>query len=115
MYGVFLSIVMAGGNTLAEPVVLKRDMALTQDEFYRLIKKTVADESTLTVDAINATVRFPFSNGEIIISLGAQETRKIASLAIKHILIHFTFQSLSADEIKSYLYKFDTTFQKGGG
>jgi hypothetical protein len=90
-------------------------MAVTYDEFYRLINKTIKSDDKLTVDSNNSTVSFPFSDGEINITLGEQQTRKIASLSIQHMLINFKFQNLTKNEIELYLNKFDITFQKGGG
>jgi len=100
---------------LADPFVLKRDMAVTHAEFYRLISKTINDKDNLKVDSTNSMVNFPFYNGDINIKLAEQQTRKIASLSIHHTIITFTFQKLTKNEIDRYLRKFDATFHKGGG
>lgn len=90
-------------------------MAVTHDEFYRLINKTIDNASEVTVKLSTSTINFPFSKGEIIICLGEQQIRKIASLSIEHMLIKFEFRNLTKGEIESYMQKFDITFQKGGG
>lgn len=100
---------------MTESVLLKRDMAVTHVEFYRLIKKTIDNANNLSVDTANSLTRFPYANGEVIINLEKQQVRKIASLSIHHTIINFKFQNLTKNEIDSYLRKFDITFQKGGG
>jgi len=96
-------------------IELKRDMAVTHDEFYRLIATTINDSELLIFDKVNSSASFPFLKGEIIISLEEQKTRKIASMRIDHTPMNFKFINLSNDEIQTYLQKFDISFQKGGG
>ena len=96
-------------------IELKRDMAVTHDEFYRLITKTISNSELINFDKINSSVSFPFSKGEIIISLEEQKVRKIASMKIEHTPMNFKFINLSKGEMQTYLQKFDITFQKGGG
>tara|TARA_R110002072_G_scaffold122511_3_gene257151 strand:- start:23751 stop:24053 length:303 start_codon:yes stop_codon:yes gene_type:complete len=94
---------------------LKRDMAVTHDEFYRLIAKTISNSELIIFDKINSSVSFPFSKGEIHISLEEQKIRRIASMKIDYTPMNFIFKNLSKGEKQSYLQKFDITFQKGGG
>ena len=96
-------------------VELKRDMAVTHDEFYRLIITTISNSELINVDLKNAAVSFPFADGEISITLEEQLTRKLASLSIYHTPMHFSFKGITNDDIQSYLQKFDVSFQKGGG
>ena len=103
------------GNVVTESIELTRDMAVTHDEFYRLITKTIINNDLVKIDFNNASVRFPFLNGYVDINLDNQKTRKIASLSIYHTPINFKFQGLTKLEIDSYFQKFNTTFQKGGG
>jgi hypothetical protein len=100
---------------MTDVVELKRDMAVTHNEFYRLITKTISNSELFNFDRINASVSFPFSNGEISISLEKQKTRKIASMKIDHTPMNFKFKNLSKDEMQTYIQKFDISFQKGGG
>ncbi len=100
---------------MTDVVELKRDMAVTHDEFYRLITKTISNSELLNFDTINSSVSFPFSKGEINIALEKQKIRKIASMKIDHTPMNFIFKNLSTDEMQAYIQKFDITFQKGGG
>mgnify|MGYP000433108175 CR=1 FL=1 len=100
---------------MTDSVELVRDMAVTHDEFYRLIRKTIVDSDKIKIDSNKAMINIPFANGHVDIRLDKQQTRKIASLSISHTLIHFDFVGLSKKEIESYMQKFDMTFQKGGG
>lgn len=93
----------------------ERDMAVTHDEFYRLITKTISNSDLIIFDKINSSVSFPFSKGEIRISLEKQKIRKIASMKIDHTPMNFKFMNLSKDDMQTYIQKFDITFQKGGG
>jgi len=100
---------------MTDVLELKRDMAVTHSEFYRLITKTISNSELIIFDKINSSVSFPFSNGEINIALEKQKIRKIASMKIDHTPMNFKFKNLSDDEMKSYIQKFDISFQKGGG
>ena len=100
---------------MTDVLELKRDMAVTHSEFYRLITKTISNSELIIFDKINSSVSFPFSNGEISIFLEEQKVRKIASMKIDHTPMNFKFKNLSDDEMKSYIQKFDISFQKGGG
>lgn len=96
-------------------VELKRDMAVTHDEFYRLIMTTINDSHLIHVDIKNASVSFPYAEGEISITLEEQLTRKLASLSIHHTPMNFIFKNITQSDIQAYLQKFDVSFQKGGG
>jgi hypothetical protein len=100
---------------VTDSIELKRDIAVTHDEFYRLIIKTIIDNHLLKIDLENANVSFPFLNGHVNINLENQLTRKIASLTIHHTPMTFVFHGLAKDEVDAYLQKFNTTFHKGGG
>ena len=102
-------------NVMTDLIQLERDMAVTHNEFYRLITKTISNSELIKFDKINASVSFPFLRGEISISLEEQKIRKIASMKIDHTPMNFKFMKLSKDEIQTYIQKFDITFQKGGG
>ncbi len=97
------------------PVILKREMAVTHAEFYRLINKTIDGMNKSKLDQANAIVSIPLSSGKIVITLAKQGIRKIASLSIPQTMITFTFHNLTRNEIDTYIRKFDTTFHKGGG
>lgn len=101
--------------SMTDLVELKRDMAVTHVEFYRLITKTISNSELVIFDRNNSSVSFPFSNGEINIFLEKQKIRKIASMKIDHTPMNFKFMNLSKDEMQTYIQKFDITFQKGGG
>jgi len=102
-------------NVMSDLIELKRDMAVTHNEFYRLITKTISNSDLLNLDKINSSVSFPFLKGEISISLEEQKVRQIASMKIDHTPMNFKFMNLSKDEMQTYIQKFDITFQKGGG
>ncbi len=100
---------------MSDLIELKRDMAVTHNEFYRLITKTISNSDLLNFDKVNSSVSFPFSKGEISISLEEQKVRQIASMKIDHTPMNFKFMNLSKIEMQTYIQKFDITFQKGGG
>ncbi len=100
---------------MTESIELKRDIAVTHNEFYRLITKTIINTNLVKIDFNHASVSFPLSNGHVDINLDNQQIRKIASLSIDHTPINFKFQGLTKLEIDLYFQKFNTTFQKGGG
>ena len=76
---------------MSDLIELKRDMAVTHNEFYRLITKTISNSDLLNLDKINSSVSFPFLKGEISISLEEQKVRQIASMKIDHTPMNFKF------------------------
>lgn len=96
-------------------IELKRDMAVTHDEFYRLVRTTISDAELINTDIINYMVDFPFKGGHISISLDEEQTRKLASLSIQHTPMKLIFNNITKNDIDAYLEKFDVSFHKGGG
>jgi len=94
---------------------LTREMAITHKEFYRLINKTIRNVAELKVNVDTSTVHFPYADGEVLIKLGNQSSRKIGSLSLPKTRINFEFHNLTRTETTRYVQKFDLTFRRGGG
>jgi len=95
--------------------IVEREMTISHAEFYRLIVRSIQKMSDVIINKNESIVKFPFCNGEITIELGNQTSRGIGSLILPVTVIKINFNNLSNDEIDEYLYKFNITFQRGGG
>lgn len=100
---------------MVNEIALKRDMAVTHEEFYRLVKTTISDDELINIDLINSAVYFPFAGGHISISLDEEQIRKLASLSIYHTPMNFIFKNIAKNDVEAYLEKFDISFHEGGG
>lgn len=61
------------------------------------------------------TVRIELEGGCVHIRLGAEQERRIASLAMPYIRVDFRFENLDAEQRTRFYTAFQRSFQKGGG
>lgn len=101
-----------GLTPVGEPVIIRKEMALTRAGFYRGIAKALGSgDFQKTADGI-------VLDGEgkrLEISLGPERRRKIALIEIEIMDVELTFSGYSDAEREAALASFDRAFQRGGG
>jgi len=85
-------------------------MAITHSDFVRLLPNAMGEhEYTVTGSAasndmvVNANVH----NGKLTINLGEQQERKIALMRVAFIIVSFSFESVSDEQIEVFMKNFD--------
>ena len=53
--------------------------------------------------------------GELVVDIGAQQYRKIASISLPYLKISFSFDGVSQQRVDEFLKFFDLRYQRGGG
>lgn len=99
-----------------------QDMTITHRDFFRLLPKALKDytwqqqkDSTVIIVALsNANVVNP-SDGEITISLSAQEQFKIGSLTLPITHVTFQIKNVVKKTQDDFFHRFDRAYQRGGG
>lgn len=93
-------------------IAYSREMGLTHADFWRLLPRAMGEHPyTVSGNAVQATV----AGGQLEITLGPAEERRIALLRLPYSVVSFTFTGL--DELQQQAFKahFDLHFQRGGG
>jgi len=95
-----------------EPVVVKKEMALTYADFFRTIARALGTNDFKTKpDGVVLDV----GGKRLEITLGPERRRKIAMLEIPACDVTLTFTGYSDEEKAATLDLFWRMFQKGGG
>ncbi|MEM7120538.1 MAG: hypothetical protein AAF563_04620 [Pseudomonadota bacterium] len=103
---------MTGSSSQTTDRIVK-DMALTPADFARLLPRAL-DGWTYEVGPAGATIGT--AERGITITLTEMPRRVITSLlSIELSKVEITFRGLDPGEQKSFLERFDRTFQRGGG
>ena len=94
---------------------LSREMGYTRREFVHNLASALQGY-TYCIDGpvIHITLAGQHDVG-ITITLGEEQLRRIASIAIPYIPVNFDFTGINADEARTFLKQFDLHYQKGGG
>ena len=93
-------------------IAYSREMGLTHADFWRLLPRAMGDHPyTIDGNAVRATV----DGGQLDITLGPPEERRIALLRLPYSVVSFTFTGV--EEVRQLAFKahFDLHFQRGGG
>lgn len=96
----------------AEGYSFTREMGLTHAEFYRSLPPAIAHRAYSVEDD---RVLIEFDERTVIIELGPQRYRSIASLRLPYAQVRFTFLGFSPGERQDFMDRFELYFQRGGG
>ena len=87
-------------------------MGLTHAEFFRELpaalayREFVAEAGRVSVD---------LERGSLVITLGSEQTRKIAALCLPYTVVGFAFEAVEEGERETFMQRFDLCFRRGGG
>ncbi|MDA0306631.1 MAG: MoaD/ThiS family protein [Proteobacteria bacterium] len=101
---------VAGGAS--KPVVIKKEMALTHGDFFRVLPSALGGKA---FKKTGANVTYKSGPKRLEISLGPERTRQIAKLSIPVTDVTLKFTGYARAERETALKLFDRMFQKGGG
>lgn len=94
-------------------VVIERDMAITWEEFQRMVPAAAGDVPYVMHDR---SVEFELSPSDRLrVVLGKTGVRRIASISLPSTPVTFTFEGGKQRLLESFLERFDRYFQRGGG
>lgn len=95
-------------NTLA----YSREMAVTHKDFFRILPRAMgAHEFTVEGRTVCANI----DQGSVTITLGPEQVRRIALLAIDYCKVDFRFESLEQEQIERFTERFELYYRRGGG
>ena len=93
-------------------IAYSREMGLTHADFWRLLPRAMGDHPyTVDANAVRATV----DGGQLEITLGPPEERRIALLRLPYSVVSFTFTDVEETWQQAFKAHFDLHFQRGGG
>ncbi len=90
-----------------------RQMGYTQREFLANLDAALRGRSYTCHDG--KIIHIPVDDGRVVIRLGPEQQRRIASLAMPFMEVEFVFENLDADKRRRFYSAFQRSFQKGGG
>jgi len=90
----------------------RREMGVSHADFFRILPKAMAG-TPYEVDGL--TVRGSVDQGEVVITVGAEQVRRIALLAIPYCEVSFDYRNLTQAQIDTFDATFYLSFQRGGG
>lgn len=99
----------AQGETTTQ---FSREMGLTHADFFRTLPAAMGE---LPYQVNGLQVVSQQANKLLNIQLGSQQQRRIALLSIPYVAIDFCFRGYQAAEVKAFMQRFDSYFQRGGG
>lgn len=97
-------------SVLAE---FEKEMGYTREEFLRHLPVAFGDGNCEIVDGDRAVVRF--ETGRVTITLGETRRRRLASLSLPFMNVHFRIDGLDEDQRRRFHEDFQRSYQKGGG
>lgn len=87
-------------------------MGITHAEFHRILPGLFTD----VVPAVRGPiVTASWPGRRLVITLGPEQQRRIALLALPRTVITLDFQGFTPDQRDAFLRHFDRRFQRGGG
>jgi len=95
-----------------EPFRFTRELGLTHAEFHRSLPPAIAHRPFTAEDT---RVRIEDAGRSVIIDLGPQRYRCIASLRVPYVEATFEFSGFSSSERQAFMDRFERYFQRGGG
>jgi hypothetical protein len=87
-------------------------MGLTHEEFFRELPAALGHREYVA-DAGRVSVRL--DGGSLLITLGSEQTRKIAALRLPYTVVGFRFEGVEEVERDNFMQRFDLCFRRGGG
>ncbi len=88
-------------------------MGISHDDFFRVLPLVLAGAEWRR-EGLTIHAEWP-QGARLVASVSAQRQRRIASLCLPCVDVELTFHGLDAAECASFVQRFDTAFQKGGG
>ena len=87
-------------------------MTITHKDFLRLLPRALGG-TPYSVQDRQITVET--MDGQVQISLGPEQTRKLASLSLPRMLVTIDLSSHDPGQAEKFIRRFDLAYQKGGG
>ena len=94
------------------PRCFTREMGLTHEEFFRELPAALGHREYVA-DAGRVSVRLDV--GSLLITLGSEQTRRIAALRLPYTVVGFRFVGVEEIERDNFMQRFDLCFRRGGG
>jgi hypothetical protein len=92
--------------------IIRREMTISHREFNRILKAACKQEFKT---ARSDQSEFENSDGTINLKLSAESSKRIGSIDLPITELTITFRSMTEEEIKDFMLRFDRAFQRGGG
>ena len=89
-----------------------RELGLTHAEFLRFLPPAIAHRP---FSVTGRRVQIEDGERHVLIELGPQQYRRIASLKLPYVEARFTFVGFEPAERKTFMARFERYFQRGGG
>ena len=89
-----------------------KDMGITHAEFHRILPSLFTDAVPVVQ---GSTVSASWPGRRLVITLGAEQQRRIALLALPRTVVTLDFHGFTPDQRSAFLSHFDRRFQRGGG
>ena len=89
-----------------------RELGLTHAEFLRFLPPAIAHRP---FSVTGRTVQIEDGERHVVIELGPQQCRRIASLQLPYVEARFTFVGFELAEREAFMARFERYFQRGGG
>jgi len=87
-------------------------MAVTHKDFFRILPRAMGDHSyTIDGNTVNANIE----DGSLSITIGSQQVRRIALMAIDYCKVDFSFENLSHEQVERFKAHFELYYRRGGG
>lgn len=87
-------------------------MGYTRREFLNNLRFALKDREYSCDDH---RIEIPLEQGRVVIRLGDDRQRRIASLSMPCMTVDFCFENLDGDQRARFFNDFQRSFQKGGG
>ena len=94
------------------PCSFTRELGLTHTEFYRSLPPAIEHHPYTAKDH---RVEIDYGSRTVVIELGPQQYRKIASLQLPFVEVRFTFIGFGPGDRRTFMARFERSFQRGGG
>ena len=94
------------------PCCFTREMGLTHEEFFRELPAALAHRE-FVVESNRVSV--DLERGSLVITLGSEQTRRIAALRLPCTVVDFAFEGVEEIEREHFMQRFDLCFRRGGG
>ncbi len=101
------------GDRVAKPVIITKNMGVDHKDFDRLFLRLT---NGMCASPVSGSYIVAFEGGgRLLVSLGPEQARQIANLAIPHTDVTLSFADCSESDRQAFLAEFDRAFQRGGG
>ena len=89
-----------------------KDMGITHADFFRMLPNAVGDRNCQIRKDGATLIR---GKERILISMGPEQERRIAMIRLPHVMVSFSFEAMTAEQVQAFIKRFDRAFQRGGG